>query len=157
MTVGDLYIRWRTALESRRPIPADVSEWLLAGLQRVERDGGSLDEALGFKVCHGEAWRHPIRQIRRAEVEATLLRVADLAGGRGSRQAGMIAESLQGVQHRLPSQALDLLLHLHRRHERDLPASRSAIYQILQGRTRAQRDGVVVATGRPAHLSRPYP
>lgn len=143
MDAGKLRVRLRTALESRRPVPPDVSEWLLAGLARQESECCSLDEALGFKVGPGEAWRHPVRQRRRARLEAALLSIADLSGGRGSRQAGLIADALRGSRFGLPGIALDYLFRLQRRHGAELPTSRSAILQILQGRTRAQRDGVV--------------
>lgn len=146
MSAGEYFLRLKASLQANRALPPDVRDWLLSGLEAYERDRptvGSLDAALGMTVGPGEAWRHPIRQMRRAEIEAEFLVVADLAGGRGSRQAGLISESLLGLRYRLPGMALDYLFRLQRRHGAELPTSRSAILQILRGETAAQRDGVV--------------
>ncbi len=135
------YVRWRTAVESHRPLPLDVAHWLRCGLYAYER-GVPLERALGLTAGSGQAWRHPVRQVRRARLESLVLTVADCAGGRNSRSASRIAAALTGDPVRLPSRALDFLFKLNREHP-EVPRSRTPILQILQGNTRAQRDGLV--------------
>lgn len=134
------YVRMRTAVESGRPLPPDVRGWFLAALRRYER-GERLDAALGLTVGPGEAWRHPGRQVRRACMEAELLRVADLTGPRDSRTAQRIALVLRGERFDLPARALDYLFRCRHIFGDEMPCSRSAVLRILQGDTRAQRDG----------------
>lgn len=136
------YLRLRTALDVQRPLPLDIRQWLVDALDAYER-GAGLERALGWNVEPGRAWQRPGRQLRRARMESLLLTVADCAGGRDSATATRISHALDGQPGVLPARALDFLRLLEREFGTEVPRTRTPILYILEGSTRAQRDGLV--------------
>ena len=74
---GDNLARLRVALESGRPVPADVAAWLLGGLRGCESGAGTLDRLLGLRAP-GQA------SLRRQAA----LRVRDRALARAAAETG---------------------------------------------------------------------
>lgn len=139
---GEMFVRMRIAVASGRPLPPDVADWWLAAVDQYER-GKPFEASLGLNAESGRAWRHPVRQRRRAVIERLILAAADGAGGRESRNATRIAGVLSGQRWDMPALSLDVLFLLIKRYPDNLPKSRSAVLRILSGETQAQRDGVV--------------
>lgn len=138
----DNYVRLRVALEARQPVPDEARGWLLAAMAAYEA-GAPLEAALGLDADSGAAWRHPARQLRRAQVERAVLRVADMVGPRDSTTARRIAQALAGERFGLPSPAGDFLQYYARIYGAAMPHSRTAIERIVTGNTRAQVDGAM--------------
>lgn len=142
----DAYLRLKAALEARRPVPDEVVDWLMRGFDDFEQ-GQRLDRALGLHANSGDAWRHPVRQVRRAEMERLYLHAADALDGRTDKSARIISNALTRLDATtldgLPEGAKHGVFNLCLGYGVDkVPRSRSSIMRILEGDTQAQRDGL---------------
>lgn len=130
--------RLRALLAGDRDIPRDLRFWLLNGFTEFE-DTGDLAGALGIRLTQGRRF-NGASLLTRAEMERSVLRVADLIGPRNGATAALIVRALDGEVGHVPTIAIDFLRRAqrnHRIHGAPIPRSRNAITRILTGQTRA--------------------
>ena len=139
--VIDLLRRTRAALEDKKALPEDCRRWLTQGLRQYARGAETLDGALGLNVGPGGAWDHPGRLLIRASLEWMYLQAAEHLPGTTSAKATELSRALRSwstPEHKGP---VNLWLSKIQAFD-DPPTSRTAIQQILDGNTRAQRSGL---------------
>lgn len=145
LTPDDMLRRLVAALESNRPVPADVSGWLLAAITRFRLEGAPLDVALELRrpgrraaLNHERKWLRDVFVTIAVQEIADEVSLWDRAGIVAKQIRRFQADTFPRFQHldRLPGhfdrtqQAL-----FHAAQCGSLPATQRQIYALVRPRS----------------------